>query len=162
MTGIDLIQFEQDYRALIASCNSLALATCSEQGEADASYAPFIEIENTFYVYVSRLAKHTDNMLRRRQASIMFIEPEAATGNPFARQRVIYNCNISEIDRQEAVYQQVVDILQNRFGEIVAVLRSLPDFHLLALRPTQGQYIAGFGKAFIINAENGALSALRP
>jgi heme oxygenase (biliverdin-IX-beta and delta-forming) len=39
------------------------------------------------------------------------------------------------------------------FGEIVSLLRQLPDFHLFALTPTQGQFIAGFGKAFVVDAE---------
>ncbi|WKJ91023.1 pyridoxamine 5'-phosphate oxidase family protein [Methylomonas montana] len=146
-----------DYRGLIARSQSVAIATCSEHGEAEASYAPFLEYENTYYVYVSQLAKHTGNMLRQGQASIMFIEPEADAANPFARQRVVFNCKVSELDKQHPLYDQLLDALQNRFGETVAVLRALPDFHLLALTPLRGQYVAGFGKALVINADNGEL-----
>ena len=41
--------------------------------------------------------------------------------------------------------------MQEKFGETIELLRSLPDFHLLALTPVNGKYVAGFGKAYSIN-----------
>ena len=146
-----------DYQTLISDSQSLMLATSSEQGVAEISYAPFLHVENTYYIYVSRLARHTGNMLVRRQASIMFIEPEATARNAFARRRVVFDCVVSEVDKQQTAYEPLLDKLQSRFGETVAVLRSLADFHLLALTPLRGQYVAGFGKAFPINIDNGEL-----
>jgi hypothetical protein len=143
-----------DYRTLIADSQSLTIATCTEDGVAEVSYAPFLAYENIYYIYVSRLARHTGNMLRQGQASIMFIEPEAVTLNPFARQRVTFDCSVTEIERQQVEYGQLLDMLQNRFGETVGILRSLADFHLMALTPTRGHYVAGFGKAFTINIDN--------
>ena len=153
----DLQRLEADYRALIASQRRLHLATSNENGDADISYAPYLQRDNVFYVFVSRLARHTGNMLRAGQASIMFIQPESEAANPFARQRLMFHCRVAEIGRDDALYVQVLDDLHNRFGETVSVLRSLPDFHLLALTPLQGQYVAGFGKAFRVDAGNGAV-----
>ncbi|OQW72951.1 MAG: pyridoxamine 5-phosphate oxidase [Proteobacteria bacterium ST_bin11] len=146
---------ETDYRNLIANSQSLIIASSSEQGVAEASYAPFLEYEHTYYIYVSQLARHTGNMLRHCQASIMFIEPETESVNPFARRRLVFECRVGEIDKLDSDYEQLLERLQSRFGETVAVLRSLADFHLLALTPLRGQYVAGFGKAFSINVENG-------
>ncbi|WP_446808564.1 HugZ family protein [Methylomonas sp. 2BW1-5-20] len=146
-----------DYRTLIADSQSLTIATCTEDGTAEVSYAPFLAYENTYYIYVSRLARHTGNMLHQGRASIMFIEPEAATLNPFARQRVTFDCRVTEIEKQQVEYGQLLDMLQNRFGETVGILRSLADFHLMALTPTRGHYVAGFGKAFSINIDNSNL-----
>ena len=47
--------------------------------------------------------------------------------------------------------------MNDQFGETVELLRSLPDFHLLALTAVKGRYIAGFGKAFVINMADGSL-----
>ena len=47
--------------------------------------------------------------------------------------------------------------MQDKFGEVVGVLRSLSDFHLLALRPESGRYVIGFGRAFTINLSDGTL-----
>jgi heme iron utilization protein len=144
-----------DYRSLIANSQSLIIASCSEHGAPEVSYAPFLEYQNTYYIYVSQLARHTGNMLRQGQASIMFIEPEAEAVNPFARRRLVFECAVGEIDKVQVAYAELLDMLQDRFGETIAVLRSLADFHLLALTPLRGQYVAGFGRAFSIDIENG-------
>ena len=153
----DLQKLESDYRALIDSQLTMLLATSSDNGDADISYAPYICLENVFYVYVSELAKHTSNMLLRRQASVMFIQPEAEAANPFARQRLVFNCRVAEVGKEESSYSRVLDAMHDRFGEMVGVLRALSDFHLLALAPLQGQYVAGFGKAFGVDVGSGAL-----
>jgi len=155
---LDLREFEADYRDLIAGQLSLQLATSNNNGEAEISYAPFLQYRNAFYVYVSTLAKHTGNMLSSKQASIMIIQPEAEAGNPFARKRLAFNCQVAEIGKDHESYSLVLDAMQSRLGEMVGLLRTLPDFHLLALEPQQGQYIAGFGKAFNIDVDSGALS----
>lgn len=149
-----------DFRVLIDCCQSLSLASWSEHAKAEISYAPFLAFENGFYIFVSQLARHTGNMLGTGQASIMFIEPEAAAANPFARQRAIFDCAVEEIDQQQPYYEKILDLFQHRHGETVGILRALPDFHLLVLRPTRGQFVAGFGKAFTINVENGGLMPL--
>lgn len=147
-----------DYQALLTKCQSLVIASCAPDGSPEASYAPFLEFDQIFYIFVSELAKHTGNLRRDGRASIMFIEDEANAANPFARQRLIFDCKVSEITEHEPAYSQILDRLQNRFGDIVGLLRTLADFHLLALQPIQGQFIAGFGKAFTINVETGELS----
>lgn len=156
--SVDLRELEADYRDLIARQLSLQLATSNSNGAAEISYAPFLEYRNAFYVYVSTLAKHTGNMLGSKQASIMFIQPEKEAVNPFARKRLVFNCQVAEIAKDHELYSPVLDAMQSRLGEVVGLLRSLPDFHLLCLEPQQGQYIAGFGKAFTIDIDNGALS----
>lgn len=153
----DMQKLESDYRALIDSQLTLLLATSSDNGDADISYAPYLCVDKVFYVYVSELAKHTANMLHRRQASVMFIQPEAKAANPFARQRLAFNCRVGEVGKEDPSFSRVLDAMHDRFGEVVGVLRSLTDFHLLALTPLQGQYVAGFGKAFSIDVESGAL-----
>jgi putative heme iron utilization protein len=156
--SINFNQLQTDYQALILSHQTVQLATTNAKGEADISYAPYVKLDNAFYVYVSNLAAHTANMLRNKQVAIMFIQPETAATNPFARQRLIYNCLVQEIGKDTEQYKQLLDIMHARFGEIVSVLRSLPDFHLLALNPQHGQYVAGFGKAFRVDAASGKLT----
>ena len=135
------------YRALLAAQQSLQLATCNLDGTAEISYAPFLLHDNRFYIYVSALAKHTGNLLRNHQAGIMLIQPEAEAENIFARQRLSFNCRVSEIHRNSAEYATLLELMRQRFGEIIELLASLPDFHLLSLQPVAGQYVAGFGKA---------------
>lgn len=156
----DLQKLEADYRALIDSQRTLLLSTVSDNGDADISYAPYLRVEKAFYVYVSELAKHTGNMLRSGQASVMFVQPETEAANPFARQRVVFNCRVEEIRRDDVRYVSLLDDMHRRFGEVIGMLRSLPDFHLLELKPQQGQYVAGFGKAFGIDPIDGELQVI--
>lgn len=158
MSGSNSQTQETDYRALVDSQSTLLLATCCENGDADLSYAPYLLNDEIFYIYVSELARHTGNLLRNRQASVMFIQPEDEADSLFARQRLVLNCRITEIDRDEPNYSLLLDAMQDKFGGIVGVLRSLPDFHLLALTPIQGQYVAGFGKTFAVEIGDAPLS----
>ncbi|MCQ8104965.1 pyridoxamine 5'-phosphate oxidase family protein [Methylomonas sp. SURF-2] len=139
--------------ALIARSNSLLLASSSVAGEAAISYAPFIRDDAGFYIFVSALASHTQNLLARPRASILFMEPEADAGNPFARRRLTFACRVVEIGKHDERHALKLDAMAAKFGEIVAVLRSLPDFHLLLLQPEQGRFVAGFGKAFSVDGK---------
>ena len=142
---------------LIRCQDTLLIASRSKAGQADISYAPYVRIENLFYIFISELAKHTQNLLSYPQASILFIEPEADAANPFARKRLTFDCQVIEIAKTEQAYALNLQALKEKFGEIVDLLSCLPDFHLLALKPVQGQFVAGFGKAFPVD-EKGCLS----
>jgi heme iron utilization protein len=48
--------------------------------------------------------------------------------------------------------------MQGQFGQVVSLLRSLPDFHLFALCPESARYVAGFGQAYTVNVENGSVT----
>jgi putative heme iron utilization protein len=147
---------------LLASQQTLLLSTASVAGIPDLSYAPYVRDESgCFYVFISELAAHTDNFLSNPHASVMFVRPESESNNLFARERAIFDCSVKKIDRSDDGYSTQLMALQNQFGEIVGVLRSLSDFHLFALTPISGRYVAGFGQAYTINVKEGSLSPLR-
>ena len=91
----------------------------------------------------------------------MFIRPESESNNLFARERVIFDCTATVIDQCDDCYSTQLMALQQQFGDIVEVLRSLSDFHLFALAPVTGRYVAGFGQAYTINIKDGSLTPLR-
>ncbi len=146
------------YQELMASQQTLLLSTASTNGVPDISYAPFVRDDaGVFYIYVSEMACHTVNLLNNPQASILFIRPESESPNLFARERAVLSCSVTEIIRDDAIYADRIQALQDKFGEVVSVLRSLSDFHLFALRPENGRYVIGFGHAFSINVSDGSL-----
>jgi len=153
----DLAKLAVDYHALITAQRSLLLATTNSEGDAEISYAPYVRIEQVFYIFVSELARHTGNMLRSRRASVMFIQPEAEASNLFARRRLIFSCKVAEIRADDARYTPLLEALQQACGDVVGLLSTLTDFHLLALTPQSGQYVAGFGKAYTIDMADGSL-----
>jgi putative heme iron utilization protein len=154
----ELEDIARRYQMLLASQQTLLLSTASAAGVPDISYAPFVrDHAGVFYIYVSEMASHTDNLLNNPQASILFIAPESESCNLFARERAVLSCRVQEISRDDAIYPDRIQSLQDKFGEVVSVLSSLSDFHLLALRPENGRYIVDFGRAFTINVIDGTL-----
>jgi putative heme iron utilization protein len=162
MNDTDLAVRAKALQELLASQQTLLLSTASVTGIPDISYAPFVrDGSGCFYVFISELAAHTDNLLINPQVSVMFVRPESESNNLFARERAIFDCTVNEINWDDESYSSHLKALQNQFGEIVGVLRSLSDFHLFALSPESGRYIAGFGQAYTINVRDGTLSPLR-
>lgn len=148
----DIAQITADYHAFRAGFRTLVLGTRSAD-QPQVSYAPFIEHDGALYIYVSELAAHTRQLLAYRCCAVLLIEDEAQCRNLFARRRISYRCQVSEIDRDSEAGQQLLAQMQAVFGNIVDLLRSLSDFHLLRLEILDGSYVAGFGKAFAIQAD---------
>ena len=125
------------------------IASNSADGTPNASYAPYIsDPEHALYIFVSQLAAHTDNLLSSGQASALFIRDEDQSPNLFARQRLTYQCSVTEISASSPRYRPLLEQMNDRFGAVIKTLRQLPDFHLLKLHPTSGRYIEGFGSAY--------------
>jgi len=153
MTETERLKLQLVCDQLIANYKSLLLATRSVEGDADISYAPYTRDEESFYIFVSELAKHTKNLINHPQASILFIQPETEANNLFARQRLTLDCQVREIYKTDSTYQHHLDAMTEKFGEIINLLRTLPDFHLFALTPNRGQFVGGFGQAIPVDAK---------
>ena len=62
---------EQDFIKFKASVKTLSLSTLTEEGRPNISYAPFIEDgHGHFYLFLSQLASHTQDLLKQPIASI--------------------------------------------------------------------------------------------
>ena len=146
----------QALNRLHTQCQTLQLATVDASGDPDASYAPYLQIDGNYYIFVSQLAAHTQNLLAQQQASIMLIQPEQDAKNLFARLRYTCACKVTDIARTEPLFNEVIESMQERFGSIIELLTSLGDFHLLQLQPASGRLVMGFGKA--IELDVGQLS----
>ncbi|MBF0471983.1 MAG: pyridoxamine 5'-phosphate oxidase family protein [Gammaproteobacteria bacterium] len=138
-------------RLLRSQKQTLLLATVNEDGSAEASVAPYLEQEGSFYIFVSELARHTRNMRQQSAATTLFIEDENEASNPFSRRRLSYRCRVTEVKREDANYALFLDLMEKRFGKLLQTLRQLPDFHLLQLQPQSGHYVSGFARAYTLN-----------
>ncbi len=146
---------EQDFLKFKVSVKTLSLSTLTETGQPNISYAPFIEDENgCFYLFLSQLASHTQDLLKQPIASILLMEDEQDSRQLFARQRITYQCNISIIEADNSRYRDTLDKFENTFGSIITLLKNLPDFILFKLTPKEGRYVQGFGKAYQLAGEN--------
>jgi len=135
-------------------CKTLFLATQSSDGLAEASHAPCLYYENSFWLFISSLTAHTRNIQRTGVLGALIIEPESDTGNAFARRRQSLQCEARIESRDSPRYDTVLTTFSDTFGETVDVMRQLSDFSLYRLTPISGRYIEGFGKAFELSGEN--------
>ncbi|CAD0220456.1 pyridoxamine 5'-phosphate oxidase family protein [Chryseobacterium sp. JV274] len=137
---------------LINASKSIILATVDAEGNPNSSYAPFVQVEHTFYILVSFMAKHTKNLADGRKTSIMFIEDESATKQIYARERLTIEAGASQIERDSEVWNTVVAQLKETHGKVVDVISEMGDFILIALQPVKGSYVNGFGSAYFVDA----------
>jgi len=149
-----LTDHQADFDQFIRSFKTLTLATVSVAGIPEASYAPFVCVEGTWYVYVSELATHTQNMMSAGTASVLLIEPEQDASNLFARRRVSFQMHVQEVPRETEDWLLVMSRFESQFGSIIALIKGLSDFHLMALTPISGSFVCGFARAFTLGGEN--------
>lgn len=145
-------------REFLTTFASLLMATVDKEGLPQASYAPFVSLQdNSFGVFLSALSAHTENLLHAPHASVILIEPEQQAAQIFARRRLTFQCTANCHARDSAASDQLIEAMQQRFGNIVEQLNSLPDFRAFTLTPTRASYVRGFAQAFVF--EDGVLKA---
>jgi len=153
MNKIEKAQVE--YEIFPTQFASIVICTADAEGRPNASYTPFVmDEEKNIYIYVSGLAAHTENLYTNPQVSILFIEDEAKTKQIFARRRLSFNCDATLMARDTPHWLAIAEKFQARFGEIIDMLRSLPDFRIFQLTPKNGRFVIGFGAAYQINGDN--------
>jgi len=143
-------EIKSEVREFVGKCKTVILSTVSQQGEPNASYAPFVEHDENLFILISGLAKHTSNLLDTGRCHAMLIADENESVNIFARKRVSYTCDVSVLPRSNGLAQIIFEKLQHRFGPTIGMLESLPDFQLIRLSPGQGVWVRGFAQAITI------------
>jgi heme iron utilization protein len=152
-TAMDLESIREEYIHFPEEFDSVMMATISADGHPDASYAVYVFQDSAYYVYISELARHTENLMRSAKVSLMFIENEAQAQNLFARQRMTLECSANEIERDSEHFNRILDLFEQRFGSLIQMLRSLTDFHLFRIEPHSGSYVRGFAQAYKLYGE---------
>ncbi len=126
---------------------TLILSTVDAEGGPHASYAPFIYHSSKFYIFVSNLARHTENLRRTQIVDVLLIEDESESKNLFARKRVNLRCTAHIVERDDAQFAERIAEFRQKFGPVVSTLESLPDFYMFELHPLSGRQVTGFGQA---------------
>lgn len=139
---------------LLAQVQTLQIATLDAAGEPAISYAPFVQDdEGSFYIFVSGLSSHTQEIIAHPQVSVLLVEDEQAARQIFARTRASYRCEAEIVARDGAAFPQILDAMEQHFGNVVGLLRGLGDFVLFRLKPVSGRFVMGFGQAFVLAGE---------
>lgn len=145
---------EAEILDFINSKKTLQLATVDVKAKPNASYAPFVYFEQGFYVLISELARHTQNILNNPSACLMLIEEESEAKNLYARVRLTFDAEAVIVSRETQQWQDVIELMINRLGNTVQGLSQFTDFHLVKLKVEQGLYVKGFGQAYQVLAND--------
>ena len=163
-TLVNIQDLEEEYNNFILNILSLVLSTIGDRGNPETSYAPFVMDEKSnFYIFVSSLASHYNNLYKDKRAGVMLIEGEEKSENIFARKRAIYDCTVVPIKKESHEWDKIMIKFDKSAGQIMEILRALPDFNLLCLKPFSGKFIKGFGSAYELSGQNmNKLSHINP
>ena len=130
----------------------LQLASIDANHFPHSSYAPFVYKDLCYYILISDLAIHGQNLKQNNKVGIALIDDETGTKDMFARRRLTYTAVAKHVERDSEKWNEIIDEMHTRAGETTAVVSQLQDFHLYCLQPIEGRYVKGFAKAFAIDA----------
>ena len=143
----------REYQQLLQEATGAHLATLDADGQAEASYAPCVWHERDCYLFLSRLSRHCGNLERNPRLGLMLLEDAGSAPNAFARRRIALQGRAGVVAREDALFAAVLEQFHRRFGEIMQVLESLPDFYLFRIEIEAGSFVRGFGQAYALDGE---------
>jgi hypothetical protein len=106
----------------------------------------------TFYVHVSGLAQHTQDMIADPRVGLLVTESEESGRSPQALARLSIQGRAKEIPRDSAEYGVARDIYLRRFPDAEPMF-GLADFSLFAITPLAARFIGGFARAFSLTPD---------
>jgi putative heme iron utilization protein len=147
-------QSQLDLAQLIRTKQTAALGTLHEGAPLVSLvlYLPNADF-TTFYLHLSRLAQHTQAILREPQVSLMIAEADTGQQDPQTLARVSLQGVASPLPPTDAEYEAVRAAYMQRFPT-AAMTVSLGDFAFYRMEPQRGRFVAGFGQIFNLSKES--------
>lgn len=106
-----------------------------------------------FYTFISRLAHHTQDILKDPRVSLMIVELNDDSQDPQQLARVSITGQAEAIAPGEAEYDPVKTLYIEKFPQAAFNL-TLKDFTFYRIAPRKVRYVAGFAKAYDLSAED--------
>ncbi|MFJ7753096.1 HugZ family protein [Peribacillus muralis] len=147
--SMDISAKKEQYVQFLNKCNTMVISTKDDNGDPFISYAPFVQHEGKFYIYISKISDHYQFIEANQLISIMLLADEQGSPNLFALERVRFQCTAVNIGNEghEDIFSK---FSENHGAPMMGVLRGL-DLSLFELTPIDGRYVIGFGQAFSID-----------
>ena len=104
-----------------------------------------------FYVHVSRLAWHTQDMQHERRVALSIAETDDRRADPFTLMRVSIRGDATHIANDAAGFAALKSAWLARFPE-QAINFELADFSFWRITPRDARFVAGFGRIHNLSA----------
>ena len=147
----EIKDIEKIKNTIISKNKTLIIAVNNKINYPEIGYAPYIFLNNNFYIFSSELSPHIKHLLYNRKGTFMIIEDECKAKNIWARVRIKFEAKITVVDRNENNYNKICNQIQNFHGKTLNLIKQFSDFHLIKISPIKGSIITGFGNAFILH-----------
>ena len=159
MDDIDIAGLEAARDALLSQARTILMAAAGDSDMPEMGVTPLVWHDGAMFIYSSRLSAHVRAMLAAQRAAFLVIEDEADAQNIWARKRIKFNSELTEIERKTDVFEAVCDVFASRHGPTMGLIRDFTDFHLLQLRPADGVMVLGFAQAYRLSGPDLAVTA---
>ncbi len=107
---------------------------------------------SAFYVHVSRLAWHTQDMQQDRRVALSIAETDDGRPDPFTLARVTVRGEAVQIPNEDPLVPDLKIAWASRFPE-QTVTFELADFSFWRITPRDGRFVAGFGRIHNLSAD---------
>lgn len=123
---------------------SLIISTTSEQNEPLTNYAPFVKLDEDYFVSVSSNLPHYTNMVETKKAHILIIEDESSADHIYARKRLYFGATCKLEEDEEKIFK----LFDDRYADKLSFLRTMKDFKIIKITPQEKSLVLGFGAAY--------------
>jgi len=142
----------EQFNTFTADKFSLMLSTVNEDNTPLTNYSPFVQDKENYYICISSMLPHYNNMINTKKAHVFIVEDESKADHIYARKRLYFDVSCKEVVEEENVFK----LFDERYGEQLSFLRTMKDFKIIKLTPKKKSLVLGFGAAYILD-ENGKL-----
>ena len=106
-----------------------------------------------FYIHLSRLAHHTQAILRDPRVGLLVAETDDGGGDPQTLARASISGDAVEMSETDADHDDARSRYLDRFPQARTTF-ALGDFSLFRIKPTGVRFVAGFGKIYSLRGED--------
>jgi hypothetical protein len=116
-----------------------------------AAYVPWSGFR-TYLLHLSKLSRHTRNLLARPSASLAVSEMDDGTGDPQTLARISLCGTVEAIERETDEYASAKSTYLARLPSALPLF-GFADFVLLRFEVDDAHYVGGFARAFRVRRE---------
>lgn len=140
----------QEFKNFTNDKFSMIISTTSIDNIPLTNYSPFIENNGKYYISVSSMMPHFENMINTKKAHVLIIEDEKDAAHIYARKRLYFEVSCKLIEEKE---EDILKLFDGRYGDKLSFLRTMKDFKILELTPKIKNLVLGFGGAYQLDIE---------
>jgi putative heme iron utilization protein len=146
-------ELEKKLARMIRSSRVAGLGTLRE-GAPLVSMVSYLPEDDflAFYVHVSQLAQHTQDMSADPRVGLLVSEPDDGRPDPQTLARISILGMAEQLDVREEAYSEIRSRYIARFPQS-APLFGFGDFRLWRIAPKSARYVAGFAQAFNLSRD---------